>query len=335
MSTMKNILDPPAPGRSRDIASARHTLSTEVEGLQAVGQHLGGVLGERLSEAIELILERSGRVVVTGMGKSGHVARKIAATLASTGTPSMFLHPAEASHGDLGMVRPEDLVLALSWSGETSELSDVVAYSRRFSVPLVAMTSKATSSLASAADIALVLPPMVEACPNGLAPTTSTTAQLALGDALAICLLERRGFSPDDFRGFHPGGKLGARLKKVRELMHGGDAMPMVHISSPLSAAICAMTSGRFGLTGVTDSTGRLVGVITDGDLRRAFEAGFYDRPIAGVMGGNPRTIRPDALAQDALARMENERITSLFVIEAGKPIGLVHIHDLLRAGLV
>jgi arabinose-5-phosphate isomerase len=332
---MKFVLDAAAPGRSLDIESARRTLATEAEGLRAVGQQLAGVLGERLSDAIELILQRSGRVVVTGMGKSGHVGRKIAATLASTGTASMFLHPAEASHGDLGMIRPEDLVLALSWSGETSELSDVVAYSRRFSVPIVAVTSNATSSLASAADIALVLPPVVEACPNGLAPTTSTTAQLALGDALAICLLERRGFSPEDFRGFHPGGKLGARLKKVRDLMHGADAVPTVDIDSALSAAICAMTSGRFGITGVTDSAGRLVGVITDGDLRRAFEAGFYDRPIAGVMGSNPRTIRPDALAQDALARMEQERITSLFVTEAGKPIGLVRVHDLLQAGLV
>ncbi len=323
------------PWRSADIESARRTLFTEAEGLQSVGRELDGALGERLSDAVELIVQRQGRVVVSGMGKSGHVGRKIAATLASTGTSSMFIHPAEASHGDLGMIRPEDLVLALSWSGETSELSDVVAYSRRFRVPLVAMTSRASSTLAMASDIALVLPSVVEACPNGLAPTTSTTAQLALGDALAICLLERRGFSPDDFRGFHPGGKLGARLKKVRDLMHSADAVPTVEIGSPLSVAICAMTSGRFGLTGVTDKAGRLVGVLTDGDLRRAFEAGFYDRPVADVMGSNPRTIRPDALAQDALARMENERITSLFVTEDSLPIGVVHIHDLLRAGLV
>ena len=227
------------------------------------------------------------------------------------------------------------MILALSWSGETSELSDIVAYSRRFGVPLIGMTARADSTLARAADIALVLPDMPEACPNGLAPTTSSTAQMALGDALAICLLSRRGFSPDAFRDYHPGGKLGARLRRVRELMHGTDQLPTVTRDSMLSGAIMAMTSGRFGLTGVVDEAGRLIGVLTDGDLRRAFENGFTDRPVAEVMGRNPRTIHPDALAAEALARMNRDSITSLFAVDAERPVGIIHIHDLLRAGLM
>jgi arabinose-5-phosphate isomerase len=320
--------------RQSDIACAIRAMQFETEGLQAVGLALSGELGALFSDAVERIFTLRGRVVVTGMGKSGHVGRKLAATLASTGTPSLFLHPAEASHGDLGMIQNDDLVLALSWSGETAELADVVAYSRRFGVPLVAITSRAKGTLAVAADIALVLPEVREACPNGLAPTTSTTAQMAVGDALAVCLLERREFSSEDFRGFHPGGKLGARLKRVRDLMHDAQWVPSVDQSVPLSKAIIAMTSGRFGIVGVLDDAQRLIGVMTDGDLRRALEAGFYDRPTQSVMGRQPRTIRPDALAQEALARMNAERITSLFVTEDGRPIGVIHIHDLLRGGV-
>jgi arabinose-5-phosphate isomerase len=320
--------------RDRDVACAIQAMQSEADGLVAVGLALSGELGARLSDAVEAIFTLRGRVVVTGMGKSGHVGRKLAATFASTGTPSLFIHPAEASHGDLGMIQPEDLVLALSWSGETAELADIVAYTRRFGVPLVAITSRPRGTLAVASDIALVLPQVREACPNGLAPTTSTTAQMALGDALAVCLLQRRAFSPEDFRGFHPGGKLGARLKRVRDLMHDSQWVPAVDRSVPLSGAILAMTSGRFGIVGVLDDTGRLVGVITDGDLRRALEAGFYDRPTHEVMGRQPRTIRPDALAQEALARMNADRITSLFVTEDGRPVGVIHIHDLLRGGV-
>ena len=307
--------------RSGDIASALRTLRVEAEGLQAVGRALGGELGERLSDAIALIVGRQGRVIVTGMGKSGHVGRKIAATFASTGTATMFLHPAEASHGDLGMIRPEDLVLALSWSGETAELSDVVAYTRRFSVPLVAITSRAGSSLGAAADIALVLPSVVEACPNGLAPTSSTTAQLALGDALAICLLERRGFSPEDFRGYHPGGKLGSRLKRVRDLMHGVEAVPAVGIGSSLSGAICAMTSGRFGLAGVTDEAGRLVGVMTDGDLRRCVRGGVL-RPAGGRGYGPEPAHDPAGRAGAGGAGAYGDRADYQFVCDRGWDAG-------------
>lgn len=321
--------------RHRDVASAMRTIEVEAAGLERLRQALAGTLGERLSAAVDLIAGSGGRVVVSGIGKSGHVGRKVAATLASTGTPAMFIHPAEASHGDLGMIQPGDVVLALSWSGETTELSDVVAYTRRFGIALLAATSREASTLARAADVVLLLPDMPEACPNGLAPTTSTTAQMALGDALAICLLSRRGFSPQDFGAYHPGGKLGAKLRRVRDLMHGADSVPVVPLDSPLSRAIVAMTSGRFGLAGVVDEAGRLVGVLTDGDLRRAFEGGFTDRPVAGVMGRQPRTIRPDALAEEALARMNRDRITSLFAVEDDRPVGVLHIHDLLRAGLM
>jgi arabinose-5-phosphate isomerase len=292
-------------------------------------------------EAVALILGREGgRLIVTGMGKSGHVGRKIAATLASTGTPSHFVHPAEASHGDLGMVRPEDVVLALSWSGEAPELADIIAYARRFGVPLLAITSRPESALGQAADIPLLLPRMPEACPNGLAPTTSTTMQLAMGDALAMCLLEARGFSPEDFRHFHPGGKLGARLKRARDLMHGPEELPLVPEGATLAQAIVEMTSRRFGVTGVVDGEGRLTGVLTDGDLRRAFGRGFRDGPVVEAMTRAPRTASPEALAAELLALMNERRITSLFVVASdgdmgGRPVGILHLHDLLRAGVM
>jgi arabinose-5-phosphate isomerase len=267
------------------------------------------------------------------MGKSGHIGRKLAATLASTGTAAHFVHPAEASHGDLGMVRPEDTVIALSWSGEAPELADIIAYTRRFGVPLIAITSREEGTLGRAADHCLTLPRMAEACPNGLAPTTSTTMQLALGDALAMALLEARGFSPLDFRDYHPGGKLGARLKRVRDLMRTD--LPLVAESASLLDAMMEMTGKRSGATGVVDAPGRLIGLITDGDLRRAFRDGVRDRPLAEVMTRAPFTVAGDLLAADLMARMNERRITSVFVVEGeGRPVGFLHLHDLLQAGL-
>ena len=269
------------------------------------------------------------------MGKSGHVGRKIAATLASTGTPSHFVHPGEASHGDLGMIRDSDVVLALSWSGETPELSDIVAYTRRFGVRLIAITSRRESALGSAADVGLILPASQEACPNGLAPTTSTTMQMVAGDALAVLLLERRGFTSIDFQKFHPGGKLGARLSKARGIMHGGAELPVVPVTAGLADAIVEMTSKRFGITGVVDAAGALVGVLTDGDLRRAFKRGFSDGPVTEAMGRRPHTVGPDVLAVEVLAHMNQSRITCVFVVEDRRPVGLIHVHDLLRIGIM
>jgi arabinose-5-phosphate isomerase len=271
------------------------------------------------------------------MGKSGHVARKIAATLASTGTPAHFVHAAEASHGDLGMIGRDDVVIALSWSGEAPELADIIAYTRRFGVPLLAITSRAESVLGRAADLVLALPRVAEACPNGLAPTTSTTMQMALGDALAMCLLEARGFSPGDFRDFHPGGKLGAKLRRARDLMHGPMELPLVGEGATVAEALVEMTSRRFGVTGVLDGEGRLVGVFTDGDVRRALQRGVaMESPVAAAMTRTPRTTAPETLAADLVAEMNARRITVLFVLDpAGRPIGILHLHDLLRTGVV
>jgi len=326
--------------RTQDIANAKQALGLEIEGLNALRAPLDGELGAQLSAAVDLLHHSSGRLIVTGIGKSGHIGRKLAATFASTGTMAHFVHPADASHGDLGMIRSEDVVLALSWSGESAELSDIVAYTRRFHVPLIALTSEAKSALAGAADIALILPQVAEACPNGLAPTTSTTLQLVLGDMLAICLLKRRNFSAQDFHQFHPGGRLGVRLKTVQELMHRGAEIPLVPVTSTLMQAIFEMTSKRFGVTGIIDQDGRLVGVISDGDLRRAMEQGMgkasVERPAADVMSQNPKTIAPDALAEQALARLNQESITCLFILDdEGRPAGLITVHDLLRAGIL
>jgi arabinose-5-phosphate isomerase len=271
------------------------------------------------------------------MGKSGHVARKIAATLASTGTPALFVHPAEASHGDLGMIVAGDAVLALSNSGETAELADLVAHTRRFALPLVAITARSASSLATASDVALLLPQAAEACPMGLAPTTSTTMQMALGDALAVALLTRRGFTAADFRQFHPGGRLGARLRRVRELMHQGDAVPLAPPDLPMDRALLLITEKRFGCLGVVDRDGRLTGIVTDGDLRRAMGPDLLSRQVSDVMTRTPRTIGPDALAEEALHAMNarTRPVTALFVVDqAGTPLGILHVHDLLRAGL-
>ena len=325
----------PAQVSAEDIASAVSTVSCELRGLEALRDELTGTLGPVFSQAVEALHAVTGRVIVTGVGKSGHIARKIAATFASTGKPAHFVHPSDASHGDLGMIRPQDAVLALSWSGESAELADLIAYTRRFSVPLIASTSRPQSTLACAADIALILPESGEACPDSLAPTTSTAMQLAMGDALAVALLQRGGFSPHDFRELHPGGRLGARLRRVSELMHVDAEVPLLADSATLAEAIVRMTGGRFGITGVVDRAGQLVGVITDGDLRRAFATGFHDRPAREVMGKHPQTIAPGELASVALARMNRDSITSLFAVESGRAIGILHIHDLLRAGVL
>jgi arabinose-5-phosphate isomerase len=316
-----------------DLDVARAVLGTEAAGLRA----LAAGLDDRFTRAVELLDDATGRVVVSGMGKSGHVARKIAATLASTGTPALFVHPAEASHGDLGMIVAGDVVLALSNSGETAELADLVAHSRRFGLKLIGITARDGSALANAADVALLLPAAAEACPMGLAPTTSTTMQLALGDALAVALLTRRGFTAGDFRQFHPGGKLGARLRRVRELMHVGEAVPLAPPDTPMDCALLLITEKRFGCLGITGPGGQLVGVITDGDLRRAMGPDLLARRAHEVMTTSPRTIGPEALAAEALHVMNaRERlITSLFVVDAaGWPVGILHVHDLLRAGI-
>jgi arabinose-5-phosphate isomerase len=326
-----------APARpSGSVNSATRTVAAEIAGLQALGASLTDGLGLPFEAAVAAIGASSGRVVVCGIGKSGHVARKIAATLASTGTPAFYLHPAEASHGDLGMVAAGDIVLALSWSGETPELRDVIDYCKRFGLPLIAITSEAESALARAADIALVLPKAAEACPNTRAPTTSTTMQMAFGDALAVALLEARGFSAADFRAFHPGGSLGAQLVTVADLMAKGEAMPRVADTVSLSEAIVEMTGKRYGGVVVVDKAGALVGVFTDGDLRRALPGADLAAPMAAHMTRAPVTVDPRLLATEALRLMtERERpIQLLIVCQDNAPVGVVGMHDFLHAGI-
>ena len=317
----------------QDLAAARDVLATEAAGLRALAASLNG----SFARAVAVLAGASGRVVVTGMGKSGHVARKIAATLASTGTPAQFVHPGEASHGDLGMIVPGDAVLVLSNSGETAELADLIDHASRFGLGLVAITGRADSTLAAAADVVVLLPAAPEACPLGLAPTTSTTMQLALGDAIAVALLRRRGFGAADFRRIHPGGKLGARLRRVRDLMHAGEGMPLAPPDLPMDAALLHITAHRFGCLGIVDGGGRLIGIVTDGDLRRAMGPDLLSRRVGEIMTHGPRTIAPDALAAEALREMTEgpAKITALFVVDArGAPVGILHIHDLLRAGV-
>ncbi len=316
------------------LRSALSTLETETAGLSALSAALADGLGKPFVAALEQIRSVSGRVIVTGMGKSGHVGRKIAATLASTGTPAYFVHPGEASHGDLGVISPDDAIIALSWSGETAELRDLTDYAKRFRVALIAVTAYAESTLARAADIALVLPAAKEACPLGLAPTTSTLMQLALGDALAVALFESRGFTALQFKEFHPGGKLGASLTFVRDIMHEGASMPLVATGTRMSEALVEMTGKGFGCVGVTDANGALSGIVTDGDLRRHMRDDLLSSPVDAVMTKNPRSVRPDQLAAEALEILNSRKVTALFVVESTKPVGLVHVHDLLRIGV-
>jgi len=312
------------------IETAKNVLRLEIEGLQALSANLD----KSFIAALDLLGAMNGRAVVTGMGKSGHVGRKIAATLASTGTPAMYVHPGEASHGDLGMITKDDLVIALANSGETTELGDIVAYSRRFGIPLIGITGKAGSTLARAADVALVLPPLTEACAITAAPTTSTTMMLALGDALAVAMLEQKGFSLDDFQVFHPGGKLGRRLLKVDDIMHAGDAVPLIGNLEKMSDAILEMTAKSFGCLGVVGGDGKLRGIITDGDLRRHMSDNLLERTTADVMTVGARTTASGTLASEALQIMNSMAITTLFVMDGDIPVGIVHIHDCLRAGV-
>ncbi len=324
-------VQPQASGLGRDLVAARRVIRAEIEGLE----QLSKTLDSAFSVAIDLCAAARGRLIVTGIGKSGHVARKIAATLASTGTPTQFVHPAEASHGDLGMIGVDDAILALSNSGESDEMADIIAYSRRFKIPLVAITGGRRSTLAEAADVVLMLPSAAEACPMGLAPTTSTTMMIALGDALAIALLERKGFSSADFQRFHPGGKLGRKLLRVGEIMHKGDSVPLVAPDAPMSEAILVMSAKSFGCVGVSGADGKLVGVITDGDLRRHMDDRLLARSVDEIMHRNPKTITAGHLAAEALGVMNRFAITALFVVDDNRcPAGFLHLHDCLRAGV-
>lgn len=315
-----------------DIASAKRTIDKEIEGLELMKTEFD----ENLSKALDILQNTKGYVIVTGMGKSGHIAHKIAATFASTGTPAFFVHPGEASHGDLGMLTQNDSVIAISNGGESRELSDILVYCKRFGIPLIAITKNPDSSLGKAGDVLLKLPDSGEACPLGLAPTTSTTATIAMGDVLAVALMERKGFSKTDYKQRHPGGKLGAVLRKVSDLMHKGDEMPLVSTETSMQDALLVMTSKMLGCVGIVDDAGYLKGIITDGDLRRCLQPDVMTKKVSEVMTHNPKTIAPDVLAVEALNTMNNtgKGITQLFVVENDKPIGVIHIHDCLRAGV-
>jgi arabinose-5-phosphate isomerase len=313
-----------------DIAAAKRVFETEIAGLKA----LEDWLDDKFVAAVDILHAAKGRVILSGMGKSGHIARKIAATMASTGTPAMFVHPAEASHGDLGMITPNDAVILLSNSGETAELKDIIYYCGRFKIPLIGMVRRSTSVLVSASNVALILPEVPEACTVN-APTTSTTMMLALGDALAVALLERHGFSKDDFNVFHPGGKLGAAFIKVKDLMHSGDSLPLVKDDALMSDALLVMTKKSLGCVGVVNNSGDLLGIITDGDLRRHMSHDLISKNVKEIMTKNPLVTHEDDLAAKALNLMESKSITNLFVVVDGKPKGVVHVHDILRAGVV
>jgi arabinose-5-phosphate isomerase len=322
-----------AMSRASDVEVARRVLRTEIEGLRA----LLDALDDGFTVALDRLAHVTGRVIVTGIGKSGHVARKIAATFSSTGTPAQFVHAGEASHGDLGMIAEGDGVLALSNSGDTAELADIVAYAKRFGLPLIAVTSGAASSLAEAATVTLRLPASAEACPMGLAPTTSTTMMMALGDALAIALLERKGFSTDDYRVLHPGGRLGRRLLRVADIMRAGEDVPLVPLGTAMSEAILTMTQKSLGCVGITDAVQHLVGIVTDGDLRRHMGGDLLRSTVDQVMTPAPKTIRPQALAAEGLGVMNAKPrpITNLFVVDdEQRVLGILHIHDCLRAGI-
>ena len=320
------------PGADSAIASGRRVVVAEAQALTSLAEGIGPAF----VEAVGILSGVSGRVVVSGIGKSGHIARKIAATLASTGTPALYVHPADASHGDLGMITPQDAVIALSNSGETNELRDLILYTRRFSIPLIAIVGRAHSTLVEAADLHLLLPEVGEACPMGLAPTTSTTCMLALGDALAVALLERRGFSAHDFAVFHPGGKLGSQLLRVEQLMHKGADLPLIGPDASLADAVLEMTEKRLGCVGVV-ADGRLIGIITDGDLRRHMAPDVLTRAAREIMTRDPRTIGPRALAVEGVAAMNGppRPVNVLFVIDGDDhPVGALHLHDCLKAGI-
>jgi arabinose-5-phosphate isomerase len=317
------------------VQSALRTLEVGTGGIAAIAAALQGPLGAAFAQAVELIRKAKGRVIVTGLGKSGHVARKVAATLASTGTPAFFVHAAEASHGDLGMITPDDAIVALSWSGEQPEMKNLVNYSARFAIPMIAITSNAESSLGAAARIVLELPKVREACPHNLAPTTSTLMQAAIGDALAIALLESRGFTALEFAKFHPGGKLGAMLKHTSDLMHTGDAVPTKSAGTKMSDALIEMSAKGFGCVAIIDARGHIAGIITDGDLRRQMRSDLMTLSVDDIMTCNPKVIDRDSLASEALELLNSAKITTLIVTEANKPVGIIHLHDLLRAGVV
>jgi arabinose-5-phosphate isomerase len=315
------------------LETARRVIRAEADALIT----LAGTIDDSFSDAVDLILNAKGRIIISGIGKSGHIARKIAATLASTGTPAHFVHPAEASHGDLGMVTRSDLVLAISNSGEAPELANLIAYTQRFAIPLIGITSRAKSSLALQSDIVLLIPKLSEACSTGVVPTISTTMTLALGDALCVAIMEHRSFTPDNFRDFHPGGKLGAQLSRVGDLMHKNDAIPLVGEKAPMSNTLLTISQKGFGVVGVLDDNGYLCGIVTDGDLRRNM-AGLLDLTAGEVMTRAPGTISPTSLAEEAVNIMNERKITCLFVVNpenSFKVVGILHIHDCLRAGIV
>ncbi|MER9740712.1 KpsF/GutQ family sugar-phosphate isomerase [Mesorhizobium sp. M0187] len=315
------------------VASALRTVATEQAGVAALAAALENELAEPFARAVDMVSRINGRVIVTGVGKSGHIGTKIAASLASTGTPAFFVHPAEANHGDLGMIARDDAIIAMSWSGESKELMGIVAYSRRFSIPLIAITAGAASALARAADVVVLLPSSPEACPHGLAPTTSTLLQLVVGDALAIALLEARGFTPDHFRTFHPGGQLGANLTQIHEIMHVGERLPLVASGTGMREAILELSNKGFGCVAIATADGALVGIITDGDIRRHIGSNLMEMSVDQVMTKKPKTATPDTLVATALQIINNSAITSLMVVEGRRLVGLVHLHDLLRIG--
>lgn len=330
-------VDNSTPEERAVLESIGRSMATAVDGINALSTHFATdpALSHNLVEAVGLIARSRGRVVVSGVGKSGHIGRKIAATMASTGTSAYFVHPTEASHGDLGMITSEDLLILLSWSGETVELGNMLAYAKRFNVAIISVTSNADSLLARNSTVAITLPKVQEACPHGLAPTTSAMLQLAIGDALAIALLERRGFSAQDFKTFHPGGKLGSQLLLVHELAHHGDSIPLLPLGSPMGDAVIQMSSKGFGVLGVVDDAGKLVGVITDGDLRRHMSRDLLLETVDTVMSHKPRVIKGSVLASAAMELMQAQKVTVLFLVDdAGVPSGILHIHDLLRAGV-
>ncbi|MBB4063104.1 KpsF/GutQ family sugar-phosphate isomerase [Gellertiella hungarica] len=324
-----------SPLKADAIASALRTVETERNGLASLEKALQGPLAAPFAAAVESIYGITGRVIVTGVGKSGHIGSKMAATFASTGTPAFFVHPVEANHGDLGMITRNDVIIAMSWSGESTELKGIIAYSRRFRIPLIAMTAGETSTLAREADVLLLLPKEQEACPHGLAPTTSTLMQLAIGDALAIALLESRGFTAQDFRTFHPGGKLGASLTHVGDIMHKDERIPLVSSGTPLTEAVMVLSRKRFGCVGVLDDAGRLCGIVTEGDLARNLARPLSELQVDDIMTRTPKTVKASALATSAAAMLNEMGISALIVIdEDNRPVGIVHFHDFLRVGV-